>query len=156
MTYKNKKHLKTAWVTRSSQSITQKPWGHEESWSGFDGIHGKILFIDEGKKTSLKFNKMKSEVLLLRKGSVQVIFGNECSFSDSVGNPFESAILLPGDALLVQSCSPYRIIALKDSKIIEIGNHMSDPSIRVVDDYGRESEDITDLLDAVGDISEHS
>ena len=54
-----KKHLKTAWVARNSQQTTEKPWGHEESWSGFNGIHGKILFIDKGKKTSLKFNNLK-------------------------------------------------------------------------------------------------
>ena len=147
--YKTKKHLKTAWVAKSNQKSINKPWGHEESWSGFNGIHGKILYINKGKQTSLKFNKMKSEVLLLRTGSVEAIFGNECSFSDAVGNPLQRETLSPGDALLVQSCSPYRIIALENSEIIEIGNHFSDNPVRVIDDYGRESDDIEDLLEAV-------
>ena len=149
--YNNKKHLKTAWVSRGSQTIIKKPWGHEETWTGFNGVHGKILFIDKEKKTSLKFNKMKTEVLLLRKGSVEVLFGNECSLDDSVGNPLQTEILQPGDALLVQSCSPYRIIALEDSEIIEIGNHLSDSPVRVLDDYGRESEGIDDLLEAISE-----
>ena len=139
-TYKSKKHLKTAWVARSSQLTTQKPWGHEESWSGFNGIHGKILFIDKDKKTSLKFNKMKTEVLLLRKGSVEVLFGNEISLDDPVGYPIKTEILQPGDALLVQSCCPYRIIALENSELIEIGNHLSDHPVRIDDDYGRAIE----------------
>ena len=152
-TYKSKKHLKTAWVSRASKTIVKKPWGREEVWSGFNGIHGKILFIDKEKKTSLKFNKAKTEVLLLRKGSVEVLFGNECSFDDPVCNPLQTEILHPGDALLVQSCSPYRIIALEDSEIIEIGNHFSDHPIRVLDDYGRESENIEHFLEAISEYS---
>ena len=57
----------------------------------------------------------------------------------------------PGDALLVQSGCPYRIIALEDSEIIEIGNHSGDKPVRVVDDHGRESEDIEDLLEAISE-----
>jgi len=148
--HKSRKHLKTAWVVRSSQTIINKPWGREETWSGFSGIHGKILFINKDKKTSLKFNKMKTEVLLLRKGLIEVLFGNECSFEDPVGNPLEVQILQPGDALMVQSCSPYRITALEDSEIIEIGNHCSDPPVRVLDDYGRESKDTEAFLEAIG------
>jgi mannose-6-phosphate isomerase-like protein (cupin superfamily) len=149
--YNSKKHLKTAWVARNSQQTTEKPWGHEESWSGFNGIHGKILFIDKGKKTSLKFNNLKVEVLLLKKGKIEAHFGNESSFIDPVANPMKKEILNPGDALLVQSCSPYRIIALENSEIIEIGNHNADKPIRVLDDYGRESEDIEDLLEAISE-----
>jgi mannose-6-phosphate isomerase-like protein (cupin superfamily) len=151
--YKNKKHLKTAWVARSSQLTTQKPWGREESWSGFNGIHGKILFIDKDKKTSLKFNKMKTEVLFLKAGKVEVLFGNESSFEDAIEHPLKTEILDPGDALLVQSGCPYRLIGIEDSEIIEIGNYNSDQPVRVLDDYGRESEDIEDLLEA---ISEHT
>tara|TARA_R110000824_G_scaffold159417_2_gene333771 strand:+ start:2936 stop:3400 length:465 start_codon:yes stop_codon:yes gene_type:complete len=150
-TYSSKKHLKTAWVARNSQQTTEKPWGYEESWSGFDGIHGKILFIDKGKQTSLKFNNLKVEVLLLKKGSIEVLFGNESAFIDPIANPMEKEILYPGDALLVQSCSPYRIIALENSEIIEIGNHYADQPVRVLDDYGRESEGVEEFLEAISE-----
>ena len=149
--YSSKKHLKTAWVTRNSQQTTEKPWGREESWSGFNGIHGKLLFIDKGKKTSLKFNNLKAEVLLLKKGKIEALYGNESSFIDPIGHPLQTEILYPGDALLVQSCCPYRIIALENSEIIEIGNHYSDKPIRVLDDYNRESNDIEDLLEAISE-----
>ena len=153
MTYDSKKHLKTAWVTRGKDEVTTKPWGTEKVWSGFGGIHGKILTVCKGKRTSLKFHKLKTEVLYLTSGKVEVLFGNECTFSDPIANPLQTEVLEPGDALLVQSDCPDRIIGLEDSEIIEIGNHSSDKPVRVLDDYSRESEDIEDLLEA---ISEHT
>ena len=153
MTYSSKKHLKSAWVTRGKDAIITKPWGTEKIWSGFNGVHGKILSVTKGKKTSLKFHKIKTEVLYLMHGKVEVLFGNESSFIDPVGNPLQTEILQPGDALLVQSCCPYRIVALEDSEIIEIGNHNSDRPVRVLDDYDRASDGVEDLLEA---ISEHT
>ena len=153
MTYSSKKHLKTAWVTRGKDEIVTKPWGTEKVWSGFGGIHGKILNVVKGKKTSLKFHKIKTEVLYLVHGKVEVLFGNESSFIDPVANPLQTEILQPGDALLVQSCFPYHIVALEDSEIIETGNHNSDRHVRVLDDYDRASDGVEDLLEA---ISEHT
>ena len=151
--YEGKKHLKSAWVAKAKANVVIKPWGKEKTWTGFSGVHGKILFVDKGKKTSLKFHKVKSEVLFLKVGKAQVVFGNECSFEDPVGNPMQTDILLPGDTLLVQSGCPYRIIALEDSEIIEIGNYMSDQPIRVLDDYDRESKEIETYKEVVSEYS---
>jgi mannose-6-phosphate isomerase-like protein (cupin superfamily) len=147
--HNSKKHLKSAWVTRGKDCTITKPWGTEKAWSGFNGVHGKILFISKGKRTSLKYHKLKTEVLYLTSGNIKVLFGNESSFEDPVANPLQEAILHPGDALLVQSCCPYRIIGLENSEIIEIGNYNSDKPIRVLDDYDRASEDIENLIEAV-------
>ena len=46
-------------------------------------------------------------------------------------------ILKEGDTLYVQSGCPYRINAISDCKIIEVGNHSGDHPIRIEDDYGR-------------------
>ena len=151
--HNSKKHLKSAWVTRGKDAVVTKPWGTEKIWSGFNGVHGKILSVNKGKKTSLKFHKLKTEVLYLTSGKVEVLFGNESAFSDPIVNPLQTEILHPGDALLVQSACPYRIIAIEDSEIIEIGNHSSDKPVRVLDDYNRESEGIEEMLEA---ISEHT
>jgi mannose-6-phosphate isomerase-like protein (cupin superfamily) len=148
-TYSTKKHLKSAWITRRKDVIVAKPWGTEEIWSGFGGVHGKILSVSKGGRTSLKYHKLKTEVLYLMSGKIEVLFGNESSFIDPVVNPLETEILYPGDALLVQSDCPYRIIALEDSEIIEIGNHSSDKPVRVLDDYGRESEGIESILESI-------
>tara|TARA_B100000700_G_scaffold285119_1_gene338873 strand:+ start:8961 stop:9428 length:468 start_codon:yes stop_codon:yes gene_type:complete len=151
--YESKKHLKSAWVSRSKDNYEEKPWGKEKTWTGFSGVHGKLLYIDSGKKTSLKFHSQKSEVLFLKTGKIKVIFGNECAFSDPVANPLQTEVLEPGDALLVQSGCPYRIIALENSEMIEIGNHSAEKPVRVIDDYGRESENVENLARA---ISEHT
>jgi mannose-6-phosphate isomerase-like protein (cupin superfamily) len=136
MTYVDKKHAKSAWVSRG-KTKTRKPWGHEVTWSGFSGVHGKLLFIRAGERTSFKYNKSKSEVLTLRSGIADVIFGDEMSLEDAVGHPIQTATLSPGDSLLVQSLCPYRITAVEDCEIIEIGNDSADKSVMIEDDYGR-------------------
>ena len=129
------KHVKTAWVTKWSKQ--DKPWGHEMVWSSFAAGHGKMLFLKKGHRTSLKYNPQKSEALIVINGKVEALFGNELTLSASIANPWESEILEPGVSLNVQSGCPYRLTALEDSTIIEIGNHLSDTPVRIEDDYGR-------------------
>jgi len=134
--YVEKKHAKSAWVSSQSSRV-EKPWGHETTWAGFSGVHGKSLFIRAGERTSFKYNKSKTEVLMLRSGKALVIFGDELSLDDPLGHPIKEATMLPGDTLLVQSGCPYRITAIKNCEIFEIGNNSSDHSVMLEDDYGR-------------------
>jgi len=134
--YKEKKHAKSAWVSRSS-SIVEKPWGYETKWGGFSGIHGKTLFIRKGERTSLKYNEKKTEVLMLRSGVANICFGDELSLEDPIGHPVRNAMLNPGDSLLVQSQCPYRITAVEDCEIFEIGDNAADLTVMLEDDYGR-------------------
>tara|TARA_R110001583_G_scaffold12000_1_gene53481 strand:- start:10809 stop:11228 length:420 start_codon:yes stop_codon:yes gene_type:complete len=135
--YNSKKHTKSAWVARGGSTAIQTPWGSEIYWPGFGGVHAKSLFIKKGMRTSLKYYVIKSEVLFIRSGCVEVYFGDELSMSDSVQHPFAKETLLEGDCFLVQSGSPYRILAIEDSEIIEMGNCMQDKPVRIEDDYGR-------------------
>jgi|TARA_Y100000310_G_scaffold342962_1_gene448482 mannose-6-phosphate isomerase-like protein (cupin superfamily) len=138
MVFESKKHVKSSWITKAENDCSVKqPWGHEKSWSGFSGIHGKTLFIKSGMRTSFKYHQLKSEVLFLRSGEAEVTFGTEQTLVDSVGYPLEICIIHEGDTLMVQSGCPYRIKAVTDCEIIEIGNNMSDKPIRIEDDYGR-------------------
>ena len=134
--YKIPKERKSAWVSRRNRSV-DKPWGFEVEWSGFSGIHGKSLFIKEGHRTSLKFFKNKTEVLMLRSGSVEVTYGQELFTPFTDDYPMKSDLLSPGDSLLVQSGCPYRVRALVDSEIIEIGNYSIEKATILRDDYGR-------------------
>ena len=129
--------IKSAWVSSSGAQETQKPWGTEISWSGFGGIHGKTLFIQEGHRTSLKYNLRKTEVLMVRSGTVEATFGDERTLENPNSNPFKTQILNQGDSLLVQSCCPYRIRAITNCEIFEIGDSAKDTPIRIEDDYGR-------------------
>jgi hypothetical protein len=140
--YKDKKHVKSAWVSKSKEeSISEKPWGFEKSWAGFNGIHGKLVFIKAGNRTSLKYHNLKSEVLMLQKGKAEALVGDEMTLKDPLGHPFKKEIMVPGDSLLVQSFSPYRITAIEDCEIIEIGDNSSDRPIRIEDDFGRVADD---------------
>ena len=141
MKYKDKKHAKSAWVSKGTSQIVEKPWGYETTWAGFNGIHGKTLFISAGKRTSFKFHKMKSEVLFLRSGSAEVTFGDEHCFDDPVGHPLKVEIIYAGSSLLVQSSCPYRIHAIEDCEFVEIGNNSCDKPVRIEDDYGRVGAD---------------
>ena len=134
--HSTKKHAKSSWVSRRCTK-DKKPWGSEIQWAGFDGIHGKTLLVKKGMRTSLKYHKLKSEVLFLRKGRAEVIHGSEHTLVDPVEFPMISEIMESGDTLMVQGGCPYRITALSDCEIVEIGNHSSDKPIRIEDDFGR-------------------
>ncbi len=128
--------FKTAWVSKGS-TVHEKPWGYETRWTGFSGIHGKTLFVKEGCRTSLKYNSRKTEVLMLRSGEAEVTFGNENTVENPDLYPYQTEILSPGECLLVQSCCPYRIKAITDCEIFEIGDNGHDTPVRISDDYGR-------------------
>ena len=127
-TMKEKKHAKSSWIARSRNGINKydKPWGYEIQWVGFNGIHGKILFIKKGHRTSFKKHKMKNEVLFLKSGEATITLGDEFSIFDPTGHPVKIENMKSGDSLLVQSECPYRIKADTDCELIEIGNYMSD------------------------------
>jgi|ETNvirnome_2_300_1030623.scaffolds.fasta_scaffold04528_4 mannose-6-phosphate isomerase-like protein (cupin superfamily) len=135
----DKRHVKTSWISKKG-GIVEKPWGYEISWSAFSGIHGKNLFIKKGHKTSLKYHNLKSEALFLRSGSAKVLHGNELSISSPSTHPVKESLFSEGETLHVQSGSPYRIIAIEDCEIVEIGNHSDHSPVRLEDDYGRVNE----------------
>jgi mannose-6-phosphate isomerase-like protein (cupin superfamily) len=132
---KSKKHAKSAWLSKSQKDI--KPWGSEVRWAALPSIQGKILYIDEGCRTSYKFHKSKNEVLLLLKGRAMVTFGSEYSLADPIGHPIKTVEMVEGDCLNVQSCCPYRVHALENCQFIEIGDANRDDLTRIEDDYGR-------------------
>ena len=129
------KHAKTAWVSRSYKTDT--PWGHEIIWTNTTAGHGKVLFLKEDKRTSLKYNMQKDEAFLIFKGSSRVYFGDENSIVNNQAIDLNSCVIKEGDVLNVQSGCPYRFHALCDTIILEIGNKLNTSPIRLEDDYGR-------------------
>jgi mannose-6-phosphate isomerase-like protein (cupin superfamily) len=144
MSIKIPKHVKTAWIVNGDNSFqnscVKKPWGFEKNWAGFSGIHGKTIYIEKGKRTSLKYHKLKTEVLFLERGIAEVMLGDELSLIDTVGHPMKSQKMNAGDSLMVQSGCPYRILAIENCEFVEIGDNRTDPPIRIEDDYGRTDE----------------
>ena len=131
------KHAKSAWKSSHRPTVTEKPWGREIAWGAFNDAHGKILYIRTGERTSYKYNVQKNEVLYLLKGKAEITFGDEYSLTDPIGHPVITEIFEEGQTLAVQSSCPYRIKALQECEIVEIGNNKSSAVVRIADDYGR-------------------
>ena len=74
---------------------------------------------------------------MLRSGEAEVTYGNENTVSRPDLYPYKTEMLEVGDCLLVQSGCPYRIRAITDCEIFEIGDNSQDSPIRIRDDYGR-------------------
>ncbi|MAF25174.1 hypothetical protein CL634_06320, partial [bacterium] len=65
-------------------------------------------------------------------------FGDERSLEKPALHPLKTETLGPGGCLNVQSGCPYRLHAIEDAKVIEIGNFLHDRPVRIEDDYGRD------------------
>ncbi|MBG89519.1 MAG: cupin [Verrucomicrobiales bacterium] len=103
----------------------EKPWGHEIIWAKTDNYLGKVLFIEEGKKTSLQFHNEKSEsirvekgVLLLTIGTKRFILRKEMSFD------------IPKKTI-------HRMQALTNCWVYEVSTNQIDDVVRIEDEYGR-------------------
>ena len=124
-----------AWTGRSS--TTQKPWGHETSWNGL--FHGKEIHITAGNRTSLKFNKIKDEILYVQSGEIFIEFADEGHLHSPIKYPARSETLRKGELLNVQAGCPYRLSAVTDAVVFEISDsRFGDERVVIEDDYGRD------------------
>lgn len=130
--------FKTSW--KSNSSTTSKPWGSEIQWHAIGSVSGKCLRINKGHRTSLKYYPIKDEVLFLYRGKITVMHGDEGTVKNPEKFPYRENTLCPGELINVQSGCPYRIEALEDSEVIEIGNRGHRSPIMIEDDYGRTTE----------------
>ena len=128
---------KSAWKGISSE--IEKPWGTVISWSAIQSIGGKIIKLNKGERTSLKYNTVKDEVLFVVSGNIIVStwsLRKNPDYSPELREPLKS-----GDTFNIQSEIPFRLSALEDSYIVEISNGTSNQIVRLKDDYGRADEE---------------
>jgi len=127
---------KAAW--KGNSMTHEKPWGSETQWSALRSVNGKMLKIRDGHRTSLKYNKRKAEAFYVLSGKVKFYYADE-EWLHYKNIEMKSVILESGESMNVQSMCVYRIHALADSDIIEIGDYESSiDCVRIEDDYGRE------------------
>ena len=121
---------KTVWVTKSLPA--EKSWGNELTIGSLGSVQAKILYIQKGGTTSLKYYTTKNEMLFIRSGKILVEYDSEkYHYQDEEERILKSQVLLPGEVLCVQSQCPYKIIALEDSEIFEIGDSRTGHVIRI-------------------------
>jgi len=131
--------IKTCWQGRSNRH--EKPWGYEIVWASLRGVNGKVLFINKDNSTSFKYYHNKDEVLLVRRGRVRILWGDENSIHNKHPSEFNSVNLKEGDSFCIQSGCPYRITAVEDSEVFEIGGSSNNiAKVVLFDDYGRVTE----------------
>lgn len=122
-------------VWKSKPTYKNKPWGSEIRWSSPFSIGGKLLNIDKGHRTSLKYYEKKNQCLFVLNGRVLIHAPEEIEFG-------QKQILEIGDVLMIQAGSPYRIEGLEDSVLIEVTQQYSadlprQGIVMLEDDYGR-------------------
>ena len=125
------------WKNKCSEET--KPWGTITNMRTPFGMHSKIIYIDKGKRNSLKYYNQLNQSLFCMGGKVLVHAPNEFEFGDKIhadeGATFE---LNPGNLILIQAGNPYRITAVEDSVLVEVllGAY-SEKFVMLDDDYGR-------------------
>ena len=123
--------------------VVNKPWGTVQSANSPFTLGAKIINLNADQRTSLKYYKNICQLIILYKGKVIVEAPHEKEFKDFTDNGCNYFELVPGNTLLIQAESPYRIAALEDSVLIEVlgGRRYSinedQDVVMLEDDYGR-------------------
>ena len=129
-------------IWKNKESFHEKPWGHETRFSSPFGMGGKKIHIKKGHRNSLKYYKMKNQLLYCLTGEVKVHAPNESEFGQvccgKQGNYFH---LCPGEFILIQNENAYRLEAVTDCELLEVtsGQNCNERQglIMIADDYGR-------------------
>ena len=120
---------KTIWSSTTSR--VEKEWGFEQILGSLGTITAKVLHLNADQSTSLKYYPNKNEVLFIRKGEIVLEYDSEKYHWMPDGRTLQRKILIEGDVIYVQSNCPYKITAVSDSEIIEIGDNRHNSSVKI-------------------------
>jgi mannose-6-phosphate isomerase-like protein (cupin superfamily) len=105
--------------------VIEKPWGKEEWLVLNDKYCLKRLYVNEGHKLSLQYHKVKKETMILEEGTCDLIKNGERILM-KYGTPYT---INPEDV--------HRLVAYKDTTILEVSTPEVDDVVRLEDDYER-------------------
>ena len=109
-----------------------KPWGHELIWAETASYAGKILHIEQGKRLSYQFHRIKDETIYVISGVLELTVAR--------GHTFEKMQLSPGESFHIPAGMRHRMHALETCEVVEVSTpHLSDV-VRIEDDFGRTSD----------------
>ena len=132
---RTRQNYKASWVVKCSDA-NKTHWGETKTWSGMSSTSVKMITMQTGARTSLKYNTLKDEMLICVSGNVTAYHADEKLIKERIGD-LQVTNLSPGTALIVQSECLYRLEANDTSTIIEVSAGR-DGCVRFEDDYGRE------------------
>ena len=110
-----------------------KPWGKEVIWAETKDYVGKLLYINEGHKLSLRYHEQKEETILVVSGQLELfISGNERKGMQTLN-------LGEGDTFHVTPNTIHRFAATLGTNVVlaEVSTNYLDDVVRLEDDYDR-------------------
>ncbi len=127
----------------SEVEYVPKGWGYEEIIVNKPEYCGKRLTFVKGKQCSLHYHELKDETFFVLEGKVAMLFydnGPQLMQEMKAGQSetlilgrCQRIILEAGDTFYVPQLRAHRVIALKDTKVIEFSTqHFDSDSIRII------------------------
>ena len=107
-----------------------KPWGHELVWAHTSRYVGKILHIRAGERLSRQYHKVKEETLMVIDGEMHLEVG--------AGKEINTRTMCKGDVFHVAPGTVHRMVAIRDTDLVEVSTPELDDVVRLEDSYGRE------------------
>jgi len=107
--------------------IVEKGWGHEKWIVNKSEYCGKLLYLQEGKKCSWHYHKLKDEVFYIQSGRVELKYSDE----DEIGKA-KIIILNPGDSFHIYRGLKHQMKAIVEAELFEFSTqHFDSDSYRL-------------------------
>jgi len=104
---------------------TEKPWGYEELVEYNSNYVVKKLFMKEGHSCSLQYHELKTETIVILKGSLLIYIDDE------------KKEYIEGEHVTIRPLTPHRMEGLADCLYLEASTNEIWDVVRLQDNYGR-------------------
>jgi len=106
-----------------------KPWGYELIWAHTDRYVGKILFVRTGEALSLQYHERKDETIYIYSGEIDLLIEED--------GKLITHRMQAGDAYHIKPNVKHRMVAIRDTEILEASTPELDDVVRLEDRYNR-------------------
>jgi quercetin dioxygenase-like cupin family protein len=108
--------------------FVDKGWGWEKWIVNKPEYCGKLLFLEEGKRCSFHYHKLKDETFYLQSGKLILRYSDDDDLEKT-----EEIILNKGDSFYVYPGLRHQMEALSDSELFEFSTqHFDEDSHRII------------------------
>ena len=105
--------------------VVEKPWGREEWLVVTDKYCLKRLYINKDHKLSLQYHEVKKETMFLEDGICDLVLNGK------------TRLMMTGKPYTINPKDVHRLIAHRDSVILEVSTPELNDVVRLEDDYER-------------------
>lgn len=113
-------------ITFGKPEVHKKGWGEEIWIANNEKYCGKILKFNKGAEFSMHYHMLKHETFYILEGEI-ILKGYDLSDATEYQEAFRA-----GDVLVIPAGNPHKIIALEETRVIEISTqHFESDSYRI-------------------------